>query len=431
MPALPAGAARKRLQFVVLLALVVALAGCTTGKRAPASGSTSPANTAITIGVLADLSGEGALSAAEIHLNVDLAIAQANAGGGVNGRQVRAVYADPRADPGLAVSLAKQLVEQNGATVLVGGVFSSECLALAQEASREGVTYLSASGCPTPDLTAKSCNRYSFRVLPVDSQLIPPLAKYLAGAYGRRWAAIYPAYAYGQAQLAGYEQAMVALGGSISTQIAVPVGVTDASPYVAQIPADGSIDGLLNLEQGTDLARVDDALQRSGLSRQMPVVFSGNKETFGGVYPEAVNGFVFSTVHPSVPQPDNSYDQAYAQAFQQQAAKEPQYASTLGGPAKAVSGALGYQTYAAISALIQGMSNTGFTGRRDTPKLIAALQSTNAPLSAAFPGGQVQMNPSDHQGRAQIYIEKVDGQSEDLLQTVPPEDLPQIGNCHV
>ena len=423
------GAATSDVRLILAIALSAALAACTTGSRTAAAPATGP--TPIVIGVLAGLTGQGAVDAAEIHLNVDLAIAQANALGGINGHPLQAAYADTRADPTLAARLARQLVDQSHASVLLGGVLSSECLAIQQAAASLGVVYMTASGCPSVELTSEHCNRDTFRLMPAGPQIAGPLASYLVATYGHRWAVLYPQYAFGEAQLKLYQAALTAAGAAPPLGIGVPLGEQDPAQYVNRIPTDGSVDGVINVENGADLTAVDTALRASGAAGRLPVVFSGGKEQFGGTYPDDVDGFLFASIHLSAPDDNADNDRVYETAFAAQVLKEPQLAEVLGGPSKAVTGGSGYQTYAAMSALRQTMLASKFTGRNDTPRLIAALESFASPRSPDFPAGAVQINRADHQGAATIAIAQVAGQSEQLLQSIPPEALPPIGSCKI
>jgi ABC-type branched-subunit amino acid transport system substrate-binding protein len=415
---------------LVAIALVTVSAACTTGKGSNAGGqATGP--TPITIGVLAGLTGQGAVDAAEMRLNVDLAITQTNASGGIAGHPLQAVYADTGGDAQSAVGEARQLVAQQHASVLVGGVLSAECMALAHEAAQLKVVYMTASGCPTADLTAQHCNAYTFRLMPAGGQVAGPLARYVAGKFGPHWAIIYPDYAFGRTQLQLYQTALTAAGADPPLAIAVPLGEQDPSPYVDRVREDSAVNGVINLEDGADLTAINSALRESGIADRLPIVFSGSKERFGGAYPADVDGFIFATTHLSTPESGGGADKTYEQAFAEQVLKEPQLAELLGGPGKSVAGQSGYQAYATMSALRLSMLDTGFTGSTGTPKLIEALASMEAPEGPDLPGGAVRMNAADHQGAATLSIARVSGQEEQLLQTVPAQDVPSIGSCKV
>jgi hypothetical protein len=85
----------------------------------------------------------------------------------------------------------------------------------------------------------------------------------------------------------------------------------------------------------------------------------------------------------------------------------------------------------AIQALKAGMLASNFSGRSDTDKLVASLETLNTQIGPDFPYGGVQMSASDHQGKSPVYIYKVSGQQENILSTIPAAQLPPIGACQV
>lgn len=187
-----------------------------------------------------------------MRLATDLAVDEANAAGGIDGHPLQVVYADTRTDPAQAVQLAQQLVEQDHVDVLIGGITSPECLGVAQLAAKLGVVYVASTGCAAEELTSKSCNKYVFRFTPVGRQQIEPLASYLVKTFGKRWAMLYPDYAYGQSQLAAYQAGIEKAGGTLTIKIPVPLGEANVTPYVTKVPTDGSIDGAVASFGGAD-----------------------------------------------------------------------------------------------------------------------------------------------------------------------------------
>src|SRR5579859_2148507 len=127
--------------YRISLAMFISLAlvACTM----PATQQAKP----IVIGDLADVTGAFALNGAEMHIATDLAVAQINQAGGINGGPLQVQYADPRSDPTEATQLATQFVQQDNVDVLVGAVSSAECAAVEDLAPKLGVVYLSQAGC--------------------------------------------------------------------------------------------------------------------------------------------------------------------------------------------------------------------------------------------------------------------------------------------
>jgi hypothetical protein len=85
-----------------------------------------------------------------------------------------------------------------------------------------------------------------------------------------------------------------------------------------------------------------------------------------------------------------------------------------------------------MMALKSAMIAARFNGRADTEALIAALEKVNIPLGQDAPGGAITMNPADHQGAQTVYVYRVAGpQQEELLSTVPADQVPKFNTCHV
>jgi ABC-type branched-subunit amino acid transport system substrate-binding protein len=410
---------------VVAAGLLVAVAcGGTGGGGQQATGSP------IKIGVLADHAPVTAVEGAEMQVNTDLAVSQINAAGGIHGHKLEVAYADPKAQPDEAVTLAQQLVQQQGAQVLVGGVLSSECLGVENLVPRLKVAYMASTGCAAEDFTSKQCNNYSFRVTSTGRMVNIPLAQYITQTYGKKWAIIYPDYAFGQSQLAAYKAGLGAVGAELTQVIPIPLNETNMTPYITKIATDGSINGVINAEVGADLVRSSQALAQFNINQKMPVVGVFGKERFGGTYPAALTGDIGQG--PELSADTNQYARAYHDAFRKQLAKEDaSIVNTLGGADKAVPGDLGYMAYTTINALKLAMNSSNFSGKSDTDKLINSLAGLKAKRGSDFPGGDFQMNSSDHQGAMTTYIAKINGQDEQLLSTIPPDKLPKIGNCTV
>ncbi|HZV50317.1 MAG TPA: ABC transporter substrate-binding protein [Candidatus Dormibacteraeota bacterium] len=414
--------------LVAALVGLVAVVAC--GGGGGGGGTQQASGPPIKIGVLDDNVPLTAVEGAEMRVNTDLAVAQINAAGGIHGRKLQLVYADPKGQPDEAVSLAQQLVQQQGVDVLVGAVLSSECLGVENLVPRLQVVYLSSTGCAAEDFTSKQCNLYSFRVTPVGRQGIIPLATYMVNTYGKKWSIIYPDYAFGQSELAAYKVGLQAVGGELTQIIPIPQNETNMTPYITKIATDGSVNGLINAEVGGDLPRASQTIAQFGINQKLPIVGVFGKERFAGVYPASLNGDIGQS--PELSDSNNKYDKAYHDAFRKQLAKEdPNIVSTLGGLDKAVPGDLGYEAYTTMTALKEAMLKANFTGKQDTQKLIQALSSLKAKQGPDFPGGDFAMNPSDHQGAQTTYIAKINGQNEQVLATFTPDKLPPVGNCQV
>jgi ABC-type branched-subunit amino acid transport system substrate-binding protein len=415
----------------VVSAAVLLVTACS-GLAIPGSQSSNSASP-IKIGVLDDVTGPVAIEGALMRINTDLVVDQINSPGGINGRPVEAVYVDPKGDPTQAVQLATQLAQQDNVDVLTGAILSSECTAVQALAPQFGIVYMASSGCATDTYSTQSCNKYSFRLTPGGKQLIDAATQAEVKLFGTHWGIIYADYAFGQSQMEATDAALQQAGGDLPVKIAVPLGEANVTPYVTQIPTDGSIQALVVSQVGADLARTMAVLQQFGIDKKLGIVTTTGKENYAGVYPDVVNGSIITGIHVSDPAPDNAWDQDYNTAFHAMAmGKDASFIGPLGGASNLTTGTVnGYTPYATMTALKLAMRSSNFTGKADTDNLITALENLNVKQGPDFPAGDVIMNKADHQGRTTMYLLKVNGQKEDILQTIPADQLPLIGNCQV
>lgn len=392
-----------------------------------------PSGTPIKVGVLDDITGVGAIEGALLRISVDLVVDQTNSSGGINGRPLEVVYVDPKGDASQALQLATQLAQQDNVDVLGGGIFSPECLGVQGLAAKLQIVYVALNGCANEQFTTQSCNKYSFRVFPVGRQLDDPLVKYEVEKFGNKWGILYPDYVLGQSALASASAALQRNGTDFSVKIPVPLGEANVTPYVSKIPTDGSIQVLQVSSTGSDLARVMSVIQQFGINQKVKIVTALGKESFAGVYPDAMSGAIIRGARPSDGLPNSADDAAFAAAWKAMAQKDADIAGPLGGPDKATPGNNnGYNAYASMKALVLAMRAANFTGKADTDKLIASFETLNVPQGPDFPGGPLMMNKSDHQGRFSQYLMQINGQNEDILATFPTDQLPLMGgDCKI
>ncbi len=403
----------------------------TTAAAAPAAAA--PTGTPIKVGVMDDVTGVGAIEGALMRISTDLVVQRTNASGGINGHPLQVVYVDPKGDATQALNLATQLAQQDNVDVLAGGLFSPECLGVSGLAAQLKMVYISTNGCASDVLTTKQCDRYTFRVYPVGRQTGDPVVKFEVSNFGTKWGIIYADYALGQSTLATTQAALQANGAELPVQIAIPLGEANVTPYVTKVPTDGTIKVLQVSETGSDLARVMSVIQQFGINQKVAIVLNLGKESFAGVYPDALNGAVIAGTRPSDGIPGNADDAKYMQDWLAIAkGQDADFTGPLGGADHVTPGNNnGYNAYMSMTALVQAMRKGGFTGKADTDKLIAAFETLTIKQGPDFPDGDLIMNKDDHQGRVTYYVLKVNGQKEEVAQMFPADQLPLIGSCKI
>ena len=135
---------KQTLSFITALTLTVGVAWADTvkiGFNVPLTG-------------FAAADGESALNGAK------LAVKQANAAGGINGKQIELVVYDDQASPKEALPIANRLIEKDGVKVAVSGSYSGSTRAAAGVFQAASIPYISAYAVH-PDITRSG--KYVFR----------------------------------------------------------------------------------------------------------------------------------------------------------------------------------------------------------------------------------------------------------------------------
>ncbi len=155
-----------------------------------ASGPSTPRSEAsvLKIGFVGPLTGENANIGIPISRGMMLAIDEVNANGGINGRQLEAVYEDGKCNAKDATTAVRKLLDQDRVIAIVGGVCSSETLAMAP-IMNEAKIVLASPSSTNPAIT--TAGDYVFRVVGSDALQGKIMADYIKGEGYTKAAVIY------------------------------------------------------------------------------------------------------------------------------------------------------------------------------------------------------------------------------------------------
>jgi branched-chain amino acid transport system substrate-binding protein len=144
---------------------------------ATAVAQTSP----IRIGSTLPLTGNLAFFGQHSRWGTELAVSEANAAGGVLGRQVEVDYQDNQCNPAVGVSSVTRMLSDKTEVALLDGVCSSVILAIMPVVQRAGVPLIVANGSATAiaDASGVGGNKWTFKVNPSDVSLTEALVGWL------------------------------------------------------------------------------------------------------------------------------------------------------------------------------------------------------------------------------------------------------------
>ncbi len=182
-------------------------------KGGDTNGSTSTGDT-IKVGVYGDLTGPTASFGQSTKNGVELAVAEINAAGGVNGKKIELVIEDDQGTPEKAKTVISKLISQDKVQAVIGEVASTNSLAAAPVAQEAKIPMISPSST-NPQVTEKG--DYISRVCFIDPFQGSVMAKFAANTLKAKTAAIFGDVNsdYSKGLTTFFEQEFTKLGGKV------------------------------------------------------------------------------------------------------------------------------------------------------------------------------------------------------------------------
>lgn len=228
---------------------VAACGGATPGGSSGGVGSGQP----LDVGLVWPLSGNNAAAGRDMSNGWNLWFKLH--GDTVQGHKVVTNQQDTAGDPTIALTKARQLIQQNNSKVLVGPLTAAEGYAVAglmqQNPNVVGLQPVTSSD----DLSQRKRVPNFIRTGGWQSSTPTHVAGDWAASQGwKRVATICADYAFGYEQCGGFVNSFTDRGGTVVKQLWPPMGTADYSSYLAQIDPN-SVDGVFVTTVGADSPR--------------------------------------------------------------------------------------------------------------------------------------------------------------------------------
>jgi branched-chain amino acid transport system substrate-binding protein len=246
----------------------------------------------IKIGIPTVLSGGNAQYGIQARRAAELYAKDSKAKGGILGRPVEFLYEDTASDPATAVRKAQKLVEKDGVKFITGIVLSSEALAVSAKCPEWKVVFMSTiNGAGA--LTAKSYNRYFFRVNTSGPMGARAVSLYLAEGPMTRFFGLGSDYAWGRDSIASFASQVTAAKRDVVGKEFAPVGTKDFASYIAKIKQ-AHADGCFLVLVGQDATIFLKQAAQFGLTRDvkpiMEILELENMKAVGDAMAGAIGG---------------------------------------------------------------------------------------------------------------------------------------------
>ncbi|HEY1261289.1 MAG TPA: ABC transporter substrate-binding protein [Stellaceae bacterium] len=375
------------------------------------------------IGTLQPLTGNAAVGGKTALVGIQMAVDRINQMGGINGRPVELVIGDSESKPDVGRRATEKMAVEDNIDAHVGGFLSNVCLACMPVWLEHQVVNM-IGVCLDTTLTTSKCNKYSFRTYDYAPAQAVAFAPYLVNKLGKRWHIIYLDYAWGQSTRDAYAAEIKKAGGSVVGGTGIPLATADTTPFISKI--NGDFDGLFAISFGTDAIALGNQAYDLGLTKKYKwagdgaVAESTNLPALG----KKIEGFV--GINRYLPVFDPPLDTPAHHRFFDEAVKRLKKID----PSGPLPDRYTQSNYEAMNALKIGMEKSGFQGREDTPKLIAALEGLELKEGDDFPQGDKTLRKEDHQAFVREFIFVIKDGKPHILATVPKDKTLVPPACH-
>jgi len=222
---------KKALALICASVMLVGFTAC--------GGGSSESGDTIKIGVNYELSGDVATYGQACTKGVEMAVAEVNKAGGINGKQVEVVKIDNKSDNNEAMSAATKLASKEGVSVMIGPATSGAFKATISAANQYKVPAVTCSGT-SDDITVKedgSVQEYIYRLCYTDSLQGKKMAEFAAKKLNAKSAIILADKSndYSNGLAKAFEAKFKADGGNIVSNETFTAQDKDFAPVLTKI----------------------------------------------------------------------------------------------------------------------------------------------------------------------------------------------------
>lgn len=363
-----------------LLALPLAACGSDSSGGGDSSGDT------ISVGFLAPLTGASAQSAEQAKNAVEVRVAQINADGGVDGKNLEVRVYDTKLDPAVATQQAQRAISQDKVAALVGPWTSTEALATGELAERTRTVSISYSAATEAVTAGKG---YVFRTSPLTGDLATAMMRLGQRSGAAAGALLYDNSGFGLGAKDPIEAAADAEEFQLLNSVEYPVGASDVSAQVAAIAKDKPGAVFIAGAAGADYGLIAKAMVEQGLLVPIigfsPIVSADALEIGKTAYSELPGVYTLGCVDTTKP--------AYTELLDNY---NEEYTPVAALPEQAL------QAVDAINWLVEGLGETDGEGGDDLVKALTSLPAMES--VGGRTGAQQQFTSDDHDAYDADYI---------------------------
>ncbi|MGI5132311.1 ABC transporter substrate-binding protein [Pseudonocardia sp. CA-107938] len=236
---------RRRLRTAVAALLVpttLLLAGCGSSVGATARSTGND----LRLGFIVPATGPVSATGLAMQAGFEIAVAEVNDAGGVNGQPITYDVQDDGSDPAASTQIARRYSQDAGVDMLFGTITGDTAAAVTPVAEQAGMAFATAIlGDPS------DCSAVAFPFGETNRQLLVPQVKALVAAHGPRIAFVGSDYNFPRDYAAAAAEILARNGGQLVAEEYSPLGTADFESTIARLAA-ARPDAILSMVVGSD-----------------------------------------------------------------------------------------------------------------------------------------------------------------------------------
>jgi branched-chain amino acid transport system substrate-binding protein len=331
----------------------------------------------------------------------------------VAGRPITVIERDNGSDPEVGVSQARELIEAEGAEVLVGNISSGVALAVIPVAEENDVIFI-AEPAAAPQITSDNFSPNTFRTSRTSYQDALVMGTGLLDQ-GDTFVQIAPDYAFGIGSACSFYPVVKEGGGEFVINdtaeecgtVFAPLDTTDFTPYINQV-LDSGADVLIVTWAGAGFAPLFQQMGQLGVFDEMVVGTGiGDNQTLAAGYADALGSVGVHVYHYTYP--DNEINDWLVERHIEEYGSPPDLWAA-GGMMAAI-------------MFVEGLEAT--LGDTSAQELITVYEDN---FSFDGPKGEVSIRPYDHVALQPLYFARLDNVDDpdlnfvELIREFSPEE---------
>jgi branched-chain amino acid transport system substrate-binding protein len=337
----------------------------------------------IKVGFPVPLTGPYGAEAQDQVRAAQVAIAEFNEGGGMNGRKAELLVRDDKLNPGEAATRALELIEKDKVSFIVGSLSASVQLAVNNVTKERKIIYNSISQSDKIN-EAKDFSPYTFHEALTPHLTAGAVGRYVFPKFGKKVAFLTADYAYGHEMVRGFQRAGKAFGIETVADIRHPLGTSDFSALLPRIQAlkpdilcisNFGRDQQISLKQATDFG------MKKSMKIVAPILLYTGRQAAGA---QAFDGVIGGT----------SYYWGIENKVASAKAFNDRFRKMHDGKVPSDYGALGY---GGVKTLLMAAKAAGSL---ESDKVIAAMEA----LKYDYYKGPQYYRKCDHQSVQSVFI---------------------------